>query len=108
MVVTQTETENGMSYTFTSTDSTEESATPEAITDGRPHSSTQRTSAGEVTVTSTFKCTDDMVIGEQTASVHDQVFAKATQQFQKNGNALEMEIHGMIFGKEFEDKVICE
>ncbi|MFL5785276.1 MAG: hypothetical protein ACJ76H_11735 [Bacteriovoracaceae bacterium] len=110
VVVTQKE-ENGVTtYTITSTnDESQERETEEMIVDGQVHTQTTNDpNVGEITSSETYTCGDNKVLGTEIVSMQGQEIASLNVEVLRNGNAMEMNITGTVFGQEASEQMVCE
>ncbi len=110
MVVTQTVNNGVTTYTFTSTDDdTQERITTTAIADGKPRTTVENDpNWGEFQSTEIYSCSDGKVVGNLDVKLQGQEIVVLDMESHKNGDSLEIDSNGMIFGQNIQDKVICE
>jgi hypothetical protein len=110
VVITQKE-ENGITtYTITSTDNeSQERETENMVVDGKTYTETENDpNLGEITTSTTYSCGDDKVVGKDVISWQGQEIANIDEEIMKNGNAVEINMTGTVFGQDANEQMVCE
>lgn len=110
VVVTQSVKDGITTYSITSTDDeTHERDTDQMIADGKTRTQTGTDpNMGEVSISLTYKCSDVKVIGTEVITIQGQEIANVTEEVQKKGNTLEIDMNGTVFGENYQDTLVCQ
>jgi hypothetical protein len=79
------------------------------IVDGQVHTQTTNDpTAGEITSSETYTCGDNKILGTETVIWQGQEVATLNVEVLKNGNVMEMNISGTVFGQDASEQMVCE